>query len=41
MEYPDFNRLASQQDVDIMLPGAIDGSPSTHGNPLYPAMAYQ
>jgi len=29
MEYPDFNRLAGQQGVDIMLSGAIDGTRST------------
>jgi apolipoprotein N-acyltransferase len=39
MEYPDFNRLAGQQGVDIMLSGAIDGTPSTHGNPLHSTMA--
>jgi apolipoprotein N-acyltransferase len=39
MEYPDFNRLAGQQDVDIMLSGAIDGTPSTRGNPVHSAMA--
>lgn len=39
MEYPDFNRLAGQQNVDIMLSGAIDGTPSTRGNPVHSAMA--
>lgn len=39
MEYPDFNRLAGQQGVDIMLSGAIDGTPSTGGNPLHSIMA--
>ncbi|HVN52910.1 MAG TPA: nitrilase-related carbon-nitrogen hydrolase, partial [Anaerolineaceae bacterium] len=39
MEYLDFNRLAGQQGVDIMLSGAIDGTPSSHGNPLHSTMA--
>lgn len=39
MEYPDFMRLAGQQNVDILLSGAIDGTPSTHGNPLHALMA--
>lgn len=39
MEYPDFNRLAGAQGVDIMLSGAIDGTPSTRGNPLHSNMA--
>ena len=39
MEYPDFMRLAGQQGVDIMLSGAIDGTPSTHGNPIHSTMA--
>ncbi|HWU39323.1 MAG TPA: nitrilase-related carbon-nitrogen hydrolase, partial [Candidatus Acidoferrum sp.] len=39
MEYPDFMRLAGQQGVDIVLSGAIDGTPSTHGNPLHSTMA--
>ena len=39
MEYPDFMRLAGKQGVDIMLSGAIDGTASTHGNPLHSIMA--
>jgi apolipoprotein N-acyltransferase len=39
MEYPDFNRQAGQQGVDIMLSGAIDGTPSSRGNPLHSIMA--
>ena len=39
MEYPDFMRLAGQQGVDIMLSGAIDGTPSSQGNPLHAIMA--
>jgi apolipoprotein N-acyltransferase len=39
MEYPDFMRLAGQQGVDIILSGAIDGTPSSKGNPLHSTMA--
>jgi apolipoprotein N-acyltransferase len=39
MEYPDFMRLAAQQNVDIVLSGAIDGTVSTKGNPLHSIMA--
>jgi apolipoprotein N-acyltransferase len=39
MEYPDFMRLAGRQGVDIVLSGAIDGTPSSNGNPLHSIMA--
>jgi apolipoprotein N-acyltransferase len=39
MEYPDFMRQAGRQGVDIMLSGAIDGTPSSNGNPLHGIMA--
>lgn len=39
MEYPSFMRLAEQQGVDIILSGAIDGTPSSEGNPLHSMMA--
>jgi len=39
MEYPDFMRQAGLQGVDIMLSGAIDGTPSSNGNPLHGIMA--
>jgi apolipoprotein N-acyltransferase len=39
MEYPDFMRLAGEQGVDIMLSGAIDGTPATNGHPLHSTMA--
>ncbi len=39
MEYPDFMRLAAQQNVDIVFSGAIDGTTATKGNPLHSIMA--
>jgi apolipoprotein N-acyltransferase len=39
MEYPSFMRLAAAQDVDIVMSGAIDGTPSTKGNPVHSIMA--
>jgi apolipoprotein N-acyltransferase len=39
MEYPSFMRLAGKQGVDIVLSGAVDGTPSTKGNPIHSTMA--
>lgn len=39
MEYPAFMRQAGQQGVDILLSGAIDGTPITNGHPLHSTMA--
>lgn len=39
MDFPAFMRQAGQQDVDIVLSGAIDGTASTKGNPLHSVMA--
>jgi apolipoprotein N-acyltransferase len=39
MDFPNFMRQAGQQGVDIVLSGAIDGTPSTQGNPMHSVMA--
>ncbi|MEW6093983.1 MAG: nitrilase-related carbon-nitrogen hydrolase [Chloroflexota bacterium] len=39
MDFPNFMRQAGQQGVDIMLSGAVDGSPATGGNPYHSIMA--
>ncbi|CAG0927132.1 Deaminated glutathione amidase [Thermoflexales bacterium] len=39
MDFPDFMRQAGQQGVDIVLSGAIDGTPDSKGNPLHSVMA--
>lgn len=39
MDFPGFMRQAGQQGVDIVLSGAIDGTPSSKGNPLHSVMA--
>jgi apolipoprotein N-acyltransferase len=39
MDFPDFMRQAGQQEVDIVLSGAIDGTPASKGNPLHSVMA--
>ena len=39
MEYPDYMRLAGRQGVDILLSGAIDGTPASKGHPLHSTMA--
>jgi apolipoprotein N-acyltransferase len=39
MDFPAFMRQAGQQGVDIVLSGAIDGTPSSKGNPLHSVMA--
>ena len=41
MEYPDFIRQAGQQGVDIMLAGAIDGTPATLGTPSTSSASYR
>ncbi len=39
MDFPNFMRQAGQQGVDIVLSGAIDGTPSSQGNPMHAIMA--
>ncbi len=39
MDFPGFMRQAGQRGVDIVLSGAIDGTPSSKGNPLHSVMA--
>jgi len=39
MDFPDFMRQAGRQGVDIVLSGAIDGTPASKGNPLHSVMA--
>ena len=39
MDFPSFMRQAGQQSVDIVLSGAIDGTPASKGNPLHSVMA--
>lgn len=39
MDFPGFMRLAGKQGVDIVLSGAIDGTPASRGNPMHSIMA--
>ncbi len=39
MDFPGFMRQAGQQGVDIVLSGAIDGTPLSRGNPIHAIMA--